>query len=242
MNLSSRHEWDDLYREKLVEALCQDIRTSKHAGEVNYQVLGATLSLLKSTEGYLDLSLEQLMIGTMNMAVCLQISKYGNISAESVGEAVYKKYLSETEHWFVGYNEALKTKGPLVNNDAMEIAIPVIKRAAQSCLYITPCVPNTLNLYFEYLQKLNDEFVGPKIPTGNTFSLWRKEQFVSFNTIYSSSLLNLSLFAVKKHKLSPDKLSTNLIEKLNNLAPVNEKSNQDIQQEMAAANSSCTII
>lgn len=241
MSSSNIYVLENIFRAKLIDALNKDIKTSIHSGENNHQVLDAALSLLEM-EGDLGFSLDQIMIGVMNMAIGLQISKYRNISAASVGDEAYKMYINELNYWFAGYNKELKSRGSLSTRDAMEIAIPVINRAARSRLYITPCVPHTLNLYFEYLQRLDSTFIPPQIPTGDTFASWEKDQFVCFNTAYSSSLLSLSLFAVKKHKLPTDELPADLNEKLDSLdVDVSEKGNEDAR-ELDTSSSCCVII
>ncbi|KTD16390.1 hypothetical protein [Legionella jordanis] len=240
MTLSDLYQLENTFIPKLINALREDMRSSKHGEAISFQVLRPVISLLNEEKRYPGLSLGQLMKGTMNMAISLQISKYGNISAESVGETVYEKYNQERRHWFVGYNEALKAIGPLSEKDALDIAIPVIKRASQSCLYLTPCVPHTLNLYFSYLQKLDCNFIPPQIPTGNTFAQWNHDQFHSFNSIDSSSLLNLSLFAVKKYELPREILPIDLQEKLDCIPSVSR--NEENKEETGTCFSNCTIV
>lgn len=213
MSLYQLYQLENTYYSKFIEALHLDMGSSKHSGEINHQVLKAAVSLLQEPERYTSLSLDQIIIGTMNMAIGLQIAKYRNISSDSVGEAIYNKYLRESRSWFLDFHDRIKSMKELSDEDSFKLAIPVIERAAQSPLYLTPCVPNTLKLYFEYYQQLNEDFVPPNLPSGNTFGPWSKEQFICLNTSYSSSLLNLSLFAVKANQLStknlPEKLKKN---------------------------------
>lgn len=198
---------------KLIAALENDLATNLLGEQVGFQVLTPAISILQDVDRYTSLSMEQLMIGIMNLAVRMQVGKYGNIF-KNIDAAVTNKYLEETA-WFNAYGEALAAVGPeLSEKDALKIAIPAIEQAAKSPLYLTPCVSHTLKVYFEYLQQLDNTFVPPAIPTGNTFEKWSQAQFIRFHTAFSSSLVGLCLFAVNKHKLPIGSLPTDLTEKL----------------------------
>ncbi|MCC5016343.1 MULTISPECIES: hypothetical protein [unclassified Legionella] len=233
---------------KLIDALRKDIATAKHSGEVNFQVLDTAISLLGDIDKYTSLSLERLMVGIINFAVCLQTDKYANIYNPSIGEAVSNQYRSEIESWFNMYRMARKVAGsPLSATKASEIAIRTIEQASRSPLYLTPCLPHTLKVYFDYLQQLDSTFVPPVIPTGSTFAKWSKEEFIKMKVYTPSSLLNLSLFAAKKavttHALPIDHLPADLQEKLTALpADAGNEAVDDIDPFIPPPGSYCAII
>ncbi|MCW8444152.1 hypothetical protein OQJ05_08805 [Fluoribacter gormanii] len=241
MPLIPLYQLENAYYPKFIEALQLDMSTSDHSAEVNHQVLNAALSILKEPGKYTGISLDQIMIGTMNMAISLQISKYGTVSPESVGQDVYDKYLRESNYWFTGYNRALKNYQGLSDQDALILAIPVIERAAKSGLYITPCLSHTLNLFFEYYLQLGNDFIPPDLPAGDTFRTWNQEQFLCFNTNYSSSLLSHSLFAVKAYRLPTTNLPKDLQNELNLLSAADDGDDQD-DADRTASYSCCTIV
>lgn len=239
MPLLSLYELENTYYPKFIEALQRDMKTSNYSAQVNHQALSVAISLLREPGKYTGLSLEQIMIGTLNMAIVLQISKYGSIAPENIGENLYNNYVRESNYWFMGYNRALKNLKGLSDEDALKLAIPVIERAAKGCLYITPCFPHTLNLFFEYCMQLNKDFIPPALPTGNTFHKWNQNQFLSFNTSYSSSLLSQSLFAVKANRLPTEHLPSDLQNELNLL--VEEDDVGDVGDANTTSHSCCTI-
>ncbi|HAT1595109.1 TPA: hypothetical protein JAN72_16355 [Legionella pneumophila] len=156
---------------RFIEALTHDIKSSNHGTEINHQVLIATISLLKDRDACPQLSLEQIIRGAMNMALGLQNSKYGLLRSNIIGEDQLATYWKHNKRWFVGYNEGLEKARN--DDDYKSIAIPVITRAAKGPLFMmSGCVPNTLSLYFEYVQQLDKSFVTPILPPSNrTFSL-----------------------------------------------------------------------
>lgn len=211
-NMSSIYDLENLSTNQVIAALYADMGNC--SGEVAFQVLEAVVNLLKHSEQLTTLSLDQIMVGAINMAVCLQISKYGNITLESIGQAAYDKYHEDSEIWFVSYNEQLENLRGISSIDALKLALPVIERASRSPLCITPLLHHTLNLYFEFLKSCDSRFTPPELPTGNTFGSWERGQFKRFNTKYSSSLVDLSLFAIKKHRISSAMLPTDLQNRL----------------------------
>ncbi|MCW8397912.1 hypothetical protein OQJ26_03795 [Legionella sp. PATHC038] len=239
MPLITLYELENAYYPKFIEALQRDIKTSDYSEQVNHQVLSVAIFLLREPGKYTGLSLEQIMIGTLNMAIVLQISKYGSIAPENIGENLYNNYVRESNYWFMGYNRALKNFKELSDEDALKLAIPVIERAAKGCLYITPCFPHTLNLFFEYCMQLNKDFIPPALPTGNTFHKWNQNQFLSFNTSYSSSLLSQSLFAVKANRLPTENLPNELQNELNMLVEGDDI--VDVEDARITSHSCCTI-
>ncbi|MCW8385101.1 hypothetical protein OQJ18_07015 [Fluoribacter dumoffii] len=242
MSLIFLYQLEQKYYPKFIEALLLDMRTSNYGGTVEDQTLGVAISLLEEPGKYTDLSLEKIIIGTLNMAITLQSSKYGNITPQTVGEDIYNKFTGESNYWFVGYNMALRNNKELSPQDALKFAIPVIERAAKGRFYITPCFPNTLNLFFEYCMELDPHFVPPQIPTGDTFGKWTPEQFLVWNTNYSSSLLSQSLFAVKKYKLDPANLPQELSNELNHLIAMDREDNGDNEEERTNRATSCCMI
>ncbi|RUR28694.1 hypothetical protein ELY16_01420 [Legionella qingyii] len=241
MPLIPLYELENTYYPKFIEALELDMHTSNHSAEVIHQVLNPALSLLKEPGKYTGLSLDQIMIGTMNMAITLQITKYGTLSPEIVESTLYDKYIREANYWFTGYNTALNNYQGLSDQDALRLAIPIIERASKGCLYITPCLSHTLNLFFEYYIKLGNDFIPPNLPTGNTFHKWNQEQFLCFNTIYSSSLLSHSLFAVKAYRLPTTNLPEDLQDELNILSAADEVDEEDDADKITSP-SCCNII
>ncbi|MGQ3888994.1 hypothetical protein ACQUW5_08185 [Legionella sp. CNM-1927-20] len=229
-------ELEKSFVSKFIEALNQDERTSAHGEEVNYQALESAKYLLQHRELSPTLTLEQIVKGAMNMAIALQNSKYRIITPEGIAETRYQIYTERSHSWFVGYNEALsKLKAKDNLSKIWHIAIPVIVRASNSPLYITPCVPNTLKLYFDYMKILDNNFVPPEIPTGNTFDKLTEDQFLILNSV--STLSYLSLFAVKKHNLTIKDLPLDLKDKLQGLPGFNED-----KEEFNFSCSSCVII
>ncbi|MCW8410158.1 hypothetical protein OQJ13_14355 [Legionella sp. PATHC035] len=239
MPLITLYELESTYYPKFIQALRRDMKTSSYSDQVNHQVLSVAIGLLSEPGKYTALSLEHIMIGTLNMAIVLQISKYGSIAPENIGENLYNNYVRESTCWFMGYNKALKNIKELSDEDALRLAIPVIERAAKGCLYITPCFPHTLNLFFEYCMQLHKDFIPPALPTGNTFHKWNQNQFLSFNTSYSSSLLSQSLFAVKANRLPIEHLPSDLQNELNLL--VEEDDVGDVDDANTTSHSCCTI-
>ncbi|RMX22041.1 hypothetical protein EAS68_00485 [Legionella jordanis] len=209
---------ENSFEVQLIRALYKDIRTAKHGREVNSQALTAAISLLEEIEKYPHICLAELMVGTINMATSIQIMEYKNIAPDKIGETLYNRFMKERNYWFADYDKMFKAMSPLPLDDGLKVAMSVIKRAAQSPLYLSPCVPHTTTLYFEYLKAQDVHFVPPSLPDGETFAPWTKEQFSPFHTEFSvASLLNLSLFAVKKHKLPTQELPGDVQTKLQNL-------------------------
>ncbi|HHF7344387.1 TPA: hypothetical protein ACPSKB_000791 [Legionella feeleii] len=233
---------------KFIEALNNDSQASIHAGEVNFRVLGSAILLLEDIDKYTSLSLEHLMAGIINLAVCLHIDIYANIHTPQISEAVSNQYRSEIEPWFHPYKAARKAIGSTLSEaKALEIAMPAIEQASRNPLYLTPCLPHTLRVYFEYLQQLDNTFVPPVIPTGNTFAKWSKEQFNKMTVNTPSSLLNLSLFAAKKavtrYALPIDCLPAVLQEKLTALpADAGNEAADDMDPFIPPPGSCCAII
>ena len=189
---------------KFIDALNSDSQASIHAGEVNFQALAPAVSLLEDVDKYTSLSLEQLMAGIINFAVCLQTDIYANINTPEIDETVSNHYRSEIGPWFFPYRAARKAAGSTLSEaKALELAIRAIEQASRSPLYLTPCLPHTLKVYFDYLQQLDSTFVPPVIPTGSTFAKWSKEEFIKMKVYTPSSLLNLSLFAYAFGQMSP---------------------------------------
>jgi hypothetical protein len=228
------------YTAKFIEALNKDMKSAKHSGEVGYQVLGAVVELLQEHRSECSLNLEQIMIGTLNMAISLHNFKYGIITPENIGIEIYSKFFNGYSLWYVGYNEALKTVNE--SNKYWQIAIPVIERAARSPLFITPCFSYSLQVYFEYLKHLDSNFIPPQLPTGNTFGPFSKEQVFSFNTAYSPTLFNLSLFAIKKNikTLNLETLPVELATQVRTLDIFKE--NNETENQNNSPSSCCVII
>lgn len=163
---STTNSPEDLFVTRFIEALRQDMRSSKHGCQINAQVLNATVDLLQNRHECPQLTLEQMIRGALNMALALQSSKYGIIRPALVGEEKHKSYVTQMKRWFGDYNQALESA---TSYDYWKIAIPVITRAAKGPLFMmSACVPNTLTVYFDYLKQLDNSFVPPQLPTGDS--------------------------------------------------------------------------
>ena len=140
---------------QFIKALKKDISSSKHGTQTNSQVLHPAIHLLENRHLSPQLSLEQIVRGALNMALCMENYKYRNINSKSVGSEQYTQYLNQVTKWFGDYGEQLKVKPR--NFD--KIAIPVIERASKGPLFMmTNCVQQTIDLYFEYTKLFDSTF------------------------------------------------------------------------------------
>ncbi|MCL9685172.1 hypothetical protein [Legionella maioricensis] len=175
---TNRIALDREFTERFITALTDDIHSSKHGTETNSQVLAVAKYLLNHPEVCPTLSLEQIIRGTLNMALALEDAKYRIIFAENVGEDKFKQYREERAKWFGDYDQGVDAAiGDL--DSFWPIAIPVIKRAAKSPLFMmSSCVPKTLAVYFEYAKQLDNDFEPPTLPSPDRshFSVPRDRQ------------------------------------------------------------------
>ncbi|STY28599.1 Uncharacterised protein [Legionella wadsworthii] len=195
-------ELEELFSKKFIQALHGDIKSTRHSCEVNMDVFEAMIFFLQHREFCPYLNLEQMIKGALNMVVSLQISKYKTLSPSSVGGDTYQRYIERSKDWLKNYHKALKAlkSQQIQYSEVWMLVLPVIQRATNSPLYITPYASYTLAVYFEYLKALDEKFDPPKIPASEKrCSQLSPENFFILNQV--SPLSRLSMFAITKSNL-----------------------------------------
>lgn len=183
--MTGTKDLENEYIEQFINALQNDIYSGEHSAEVNGQVLEATIYLLQNREKHAYVPLKDLLHGAINMAISLQDSKYGIIT-EAIGVDEYQQYIKRRSSWFAGYNKQLDNSVPY-----WKAAFPVILRASKAPLYITPYLSETSKVYFDYLHKLDENFVAPELPVVDGVPKLQQNQFMSLGSARAEAIERL---------------------------------------------------
>ncbi len=161
MGSSMSNEQEQQFAARFITALQKDISSSKHGSQTNWYVLEPAIRLLTDRGLCPQLNVEQIIRGTMNMAIATEDYKYQMLNPKLIGKAAYDFFTSQRDHWFGDY---FNRKGT-----AVDLAVPVITRASQSSLFmVTNCVTHTLALYCEFLKEMDVQYSQPKRPKANS--------------------------------------------------------------------------
>lgn len=139
---------DKKYTRRLINALKRDIDSHNHSSDCNNGVLARAINLLKNP-AQSELTQEQIIRGAINLALSFEVEKYRIYLGDEIDDC----YLEDCDRWYK-------------NNPSFE---EKLRAASEGPLYVmSACVPETLALYFEYAQQLNDRIAFPQPPLGET--------------------------------------------------------------------------
>lgn len=157
----AKHE--ALFTNRFIAALTKDIVSGKHSSETNYQALQAGIYFLNNRQLCPQLTVEQIVRGTMNMALSLEVSGSQCLHDIIIRDWQKGGFLDASDRWFGDYNQKLKNK----KANRWDLAIPVIERASKGPLFMaTDCCPVTATLYFDYVKQFEPEIKIPNLPLG----------------------------------------------------------------------------